>query len=363
LAPPTTVTFSRAGQVIVRLTLGTGQTLGTANSERRWFFVQGDAMAYRVFVPLYDVGTLFEVPPSGWRDRRWVDIEAGGITSMVFETAVDAFSLDRLGQPSAKNPQGWRVAWARGEGIDPFDSDGFVIDERRIATIIDLVAPLYVDDFADGLSWEAVRGSGAGARIQIHGAGPAMTLEVGGEVGAEVFPAFRALGEGARFVHIAGRQEVAVMTARRLLGILPLFDDLRTKSVWEFSSSRLASVSVRVYARQWRYAPGQDGVWMGYEGGEAVSLDEGALAGFVKMLIGLQALRFATPAEKDEPLHAAQVDVFLDDADEPAYQLRLGQSHQGLYRLARVNEGPVFVLPEAIAGILLSDLRLGSAQP
>ena len=363
LASPTIVTFSKDGQVIVQLTLGTGQTLATANSERRWFFVQGDAMVYRVFVPLYDVGMLFEVPPSGWRDRRWVDMDADGITSMVFKTAVDAFALDRLGQPSAKNPRGWRVAWARGEDIGPFEPDDFVMDERRIATILDLVAPLYVDDFADGVLWEAVKGSGAGARIQIHGAGPVVNLEVGGEIDPEAFPAFRSLGEGARFVHIVGRQEVAVMTARRLLGILPLFDDLRTKSVWAFSPSRLASVSVRVYARQWQYAPGQGGLWMGYEGSDAALLDEGALAGFVKTLTGLQALRFATPAERDESLHAAQVDIFLDDAAEPAYQLRIGQSHQGLYRLARVNEGPVFVLPEAIIGILLSDLRLGSAQP
>jgi len=355
-----TVEFSSGETQIARVTVGSGKREATADAERRWLFVEGDETAYRVFVPLSDIGEVLTQPLSAWRNTLLGRIDSREITQISYHTIADELVLDRKGEVSADNAQGWRVASASGQDIAPDALEKFVIDERRVATILDLVSALFVDDFADGVSWEKAAPNGAVATIKIVHGEQSTTLEVGSEIDFKQYPQLSQHGEGARFVRLAGDATVAVVSARRLLGIMPGFSDLRTKKVWQLASTSFSAIEVRYGAQIRRYQAGDAKVWVDVEEGESYAVEEAKLISFIKVLSKLEVLRYATREEQAEVLNAGEILIFENGGTEPAHKIVFGGSHEGLYRFARADDGPLFAVSEVITKILFDDIRAAS---
>ncbi len=355
-----TVGFWNGETPIARVTVGSGKREATADAERRWFFVEGDETAYRVFVPLTDIGDVLMQPLSAWRDTLLSRIDARDITKITYRTIADELVLDRNGEASADNVQGWRIATASGRDIDSDALEKFVIDERRVATILDLLSALFVDDFADGVSWEKAAPKGVLATIEVAHGEKVTVLEVGDEIDYQQYPQYALHGEGARFIRLAGASQIAVVSARRLLGMMPGFSDLRSKKVWQLASTSFSAIEVRYGAEKRRYQPGDAKVWVDVEDGVQHAVDEAKLIAFIKVLSKLEALRYATQEERTESLNAGEILIFEHGSTEPAHKIVLGGSHEGLYRFAQADGGPVFAISEVITKILLDDIRVSS---
>ena len=351
------VEFFKGNERIVRMTIGAGKREETSDAERRWVFVDGDDSAYRVFVPLTDFGETLSQPLSAWRNTLLAQIDSRNVTKIAYYTMADDIMLDRQGTISDDNPQGWRVARAIGRDIDDASLKTFVIDERRVATILDMTAPLYVDDFADGISWEDAAVQGARAQIRLTHDDTVTTFEIGDEIDDTQYPQFKSLGDGARFARLQNSAQVAVISARRLLGMMPGFNDLRTKKVWKLSSSSFSCIELRMGARTWKYHPGNTKAWIVSENGNTSAVQENKLITFIKTLSNLEVLRYATSDEKNENLNAAEIRVYENNAETPTHKMTFGGSHDGIYRFAQADDGPVFALPEIIARILFDDIR------
>lgn len=364
-APRVTVQFFRDDNSIATLTIGSGKKTAEADSERRWIFVDQDPFAYRVFIPLFDFGDALRQPMSSWRNLMMRALDSEQVTEIHYKTSLDEISLDRNGETTADNPQGWRVASASGTGIAADALNHFKIDERRVATILDLVAPFYVDDFVDNVSWSTFDGAQTAASIQVVAGDDQMTLEIGKEIDFSVYPQFAVHGAGSRFVHLVGQESVGVMAARRMLGIMPSFNDLRTKKIWSLPTQFFSRIDVRVGGETISYKPhntndpNDSKAWIGIrsdDAGQPLELNEKHLIAFVKTLSRLEAVRFATAEEKDETLNAAEITVYLQNASEPTHRLLIGGAHGNVYRLAQADDSEVFVLSEPVVGLLTRPL-------
>ena len=360
LAPQDEViaTFMRDNQVIARLTFGSGKREATANAERRWVFVEGDDTAYRIFTPLYDFGEPFLAPMRAWRNTQILPLDAHQIEAIQYHTRQDDITLDRKGDERANNAQGWRLASATGDGISQDSLKDFQIDTRRVATILELVAPLYADDYADGVSWDAIAPNGADATVTFQTEEKTHILEIGPEVDPVQWPHYAAHGEGTRFARIAGDTQVIILTARRLLGLMPSLSDLRYKQVWQLQTNILSAIEVTSQGQTIRYRPSEEGKWVAQVDGKIFDVRENGLIALVKGLSKLEATRYATAEENDMALNAATILIYENGADTPAHRLVMGEPVEGVLRFAKADEGTLFVLSEALAKMLISDIRI-----
>ena len=327
--------------------------------------------AYRTFVPLMDFGPMFEQPVSAWRMREFFKLGTADIISIELWSAREHFKVDRQGSPTADNPQGWRMVSASAND-NPVETAHFELDERRIATVVELMTPFMVDDWADGLSQLEIASFQFGGGITVGAKDRAYRIQIGPEVDFTQHPEWMPAGEGARYIRVEGDKRIGIISSRRLLGIFPSLDDMRTKRVWDADSTHLAAIEVQVGSHCLRYKPQRANVWesaacLSSETAiEAKAIPDKELANYAKVINALQAVRYATPEEKaDISLKSAEVRLYMDAPDHLAYRLTLSDSIKNLYRYAQVwrgnvdgseELGPIFVLSEGICRLLLSDL-------
>lgn len=358
-----TAEFLRDGRRLAKMTFGKGKREATANAERRWVFVDGDETAYRVFTPLYDFGTPFFSPMRAWRDTRILSLDAHVIRAIHYRTAQDVLTLDRQGTADETNPQGWRVADFSSQALPSDVLKNFRIDERRVATILDLLSPLYADDMADGVSWSSLVTHTPSASIEIRTDEKNLTLEIGPEIDLKQWPAFTGLGEEARFAHMKGDETTFILSGRRLLGLMPSIHDLRTKKIWRLRTDTLSGVEVTVGERTLFYRPSASKTWQAEEAGTVSEVREAGLVALIKGLSGLEALRYATAEEASVSLQAARIRIYENGDDSVAHQIVFSEPQQALFRFARVDDGPIFAISEGLADMLLTDIRQTNAYP
>ncbi len=362
---PTHLTFLAQGETLCRLELGQGIKLPTVDSERRWVFMGEEA--YRAFVPLFDFGPFFEQPVSGWRQREWLSLSMMDVTGIEIWTQNESFRVERTGVKTESNPQGWRLSRAEVD-LNPQAVDDFDLDERRVATILELVTPFYVDDWADGVEDKV---KNPGGRLTIETEGHSYVFYIGEELipGADKTKSW--LGEGARYMRRDGDRRTGVVMARRLMGIFPSLDEMRTKRVWKLDLSQLAAIEIEVGGSCVEYYPGRGGKWNGRACGQteddARELDAQLLGNYIKTLESVQAVRYATPEERKKfEAGEAELRVYMHQERELSYRLKLSEAMKGLYRYGQVlrsdaggeeEPGPVFVITEGILQVILSDLR------
>ena len=363
----TKVSFSASGKALCGFELGRGFKLPTVDSERRW--ILADGMAYRTFIPLTDYGPLFEQPTAGWRSRNWLNLDTDSVQSLEFLTSGEQFRLARTGTKSQANPQGWRMEWAK-QGDADIDLSLFILDERRVATVIDLLTPLIVDDWAD-VSDDVRDAMKFGGALKIGTTAGDHVIYLGQEVDFEKNPEYRRLGEGTRYIRLDEEARVGIINVYRLMGVFPGFDDMRTKHVWQLVTEKFSGIEIRVGESCVRYGACPGGHWCARECGDAQAdgavLKATALGNYLKVLTSLQAVRYATAEERDAvDLNGAEVTVFEGGADGGQYVLRLSEPVKGRYRYAQVvqhkSDGStvssgVFLVTEAICRLLLEDLR------
>ncbi|MBR4985418.1 MAG: DUF4340 domain-containing protein [Proteobacteria bacterium] len=365
----THVGFYKGGAELCSFELGSGEKTGDVDSERRWVRSGGDA--YRAYVHLLDFGRVFEQPTAGWRDRRWLKLPTSAIDVLEVSSAGERYVADRGGVRSAENPQGWRLAsaWRDGE----MDVSGFVLDERRIATIVDLVTPLMVDDWVDDLSDQGE--VNYGGRLKVISHGTPYVIEIGDEVDYTRHPELSRVGAGGRYIRLEGDQRVGIVSRQRVMGLFPGLDEMRSKQVWSVDTQRLAGIEVHTDIACQRYMPSGRDVWSVYGcagEGEASPrpISAQALGTYAKVLTSLKAVRYVTSEERERVGQALaggswRVMLYMDDMSEADYELVLSESYEKMYRYARVitrgaggleRVGPIFVITEGIAHLLLEDL-------
>lgn len=363
----TKVLFSSSGNPLCGFELGRGYKLPTVDSERRWILTEG--AAYRTFIPLMDYGPLFEQPTAGWRSRSWLNLETDSVQSLEFRTSGEQFRLSRTGQKSQSNPQGWRMEWAH-QGEDDVDLSLFGLDERRVATVIELLTPFIVDDWAEipESHREAMKFGGV---LKIGTVSGDHVVYLGEEVDFERYPEYRRLGEGTRYVRLDEETRIGVINVYRLMGVFPSFDDMRTKHVWDLETEKFSGIEIRVNGSCVRYGAGSTGRWCALacrgESGEETPLKATTLGNYLKVLTTLQAVRYATAEERESAdLSGAEVEIFEGGEDVGSYILRLSASVKERYRYAQVTRrrtdgslvsSGVFLTTEAISRLLLEDLR------
>lgn len=366
---PTVVKFYQNNKELCEFELGIGQKYATADAERRWIFM-GDK-AYRTFVPLMDFGPMFEQPASAWRMREFFRLSTQDIISLEIQSAREHFKVDRQGTKSSDNPQGWRMVSADASQM-PIEISKFKLDERRIATVIELLTPFIVDDWGDGLPSNEMQQMQYGGSLIVGTPDREFRIKIGPEVDFSQHPEWMSLGEGTRYIRVEGDDRIGLISSRRLLGIFPSLDDMRTKSVWDADSTHLAAIEVEVESHCLRYEPQTADVWKSApcanhsDDIDSAVIPDKELANYAKVINSLQAVRYATPEEKsDIILGAAQIRLFMDDPTHVAYILSMSETIRNLFRYAQVqseNEdgqmvsGPIFILTEGISKILLSDL-------
>lgn len=375
---PTHVTFSGAGQNLCTLELGRGYKLPTVDSERRWVFMDGDAHAWRTFVPLMDYAQLFEQPLVNWRHRMLLEIPSHEMTGLEIWTIAESYHLQADAPKTKDNPRGWRVSAATRNRQNV--SCDFEIDARRVATIVELVTPFMVDDWADKLPPEELDKFYFAGRLTVETSSGKHVIQIGPEIDFKRHPEWARHGEGARFVSLKGDSRVGIMSARRLLGILPSLDDMRTKRVWSVDSTRFAGIDIWSGTTCLRYAPTAPNVWAGMPctppgtdsdpSVKPVPIDNAELGMFAKALNKLEAVRYATEEEREwvpalatEP--EARILIYEDVIGTPAYALHLSAPVNNMYRYAltqtrgadgKMVSGAVFLMTESLARFLLGDL-------
>lgn len=361
---PTHLVFKGGGEVLCAFELGQGIRPPAADAERRWVFPDGEDEARRTFVPLMDYGPLFEQPVSGWRHKKGFE-SPERVDSLDIWTEVESYSLDTSGTRTGDNPQGWTVKRALSDGAS-VDTSRFEIDERRVATVLELINPLYVDDWASPSPEERTKIS-FGGKLTFGIKGQTHTLEIGSEVDFSAHPEWMNFGEGTRYVRLDGGERLGVMSAQRVLGVFPSLNDMRSKRVWHLDSTRLAAIDIVQGELCARLTPQSSQHWQSApcDGGTPTELSPHTLGVLTKTLVSLQAVRYATRAELPKATEMlvnpdAEIRMFETIERQHTLTLQLSAPLKSLFRYARVVDmkapektSPIFVLTEGISAVLL----------
>ena len=373
---PTHVTFLKGTQELCGFEIGRGYKLPTVDSERRWIFPDDTSDAYRTFVPLQDFGEMFEQPLAGWRQLQMLPISTASIRAIEVWTQNESYKLRRSDQKNAKNPMGWKLIRAQSD-IDAVDVDNFEPDYLRISTIIDLLTPFYIDDWASDLSEEEKSAITFGGKLTLTLSESTKEIQIGSEVDLSKHPQWQYLGAGARYIQIRGDSKLGIISAQRLMGIFPSLDDMRTKDVWHIDSEHLSKIEIQVGTACVKYTPASPQQWQGSlcqpesdNPDSPVDIHPEALGNYAKTLTSLQAVRYISAEEKplaatllSEP--AAEIRLFFDHEETPQKTLVLSEIQKNLFRYARVITrdslpGPTFILTSGITQLILTDLRYDS---
>lgn len=374
---PTVVAFKKDGALLCEFELGKSLKLPTSSDERRWIFPKGQNVALRTFVPLIDYGLLLEQPTFAWRLKKWFESHAGIETVKILSTA-DAFELDKKGEKTPENPSGWQMTNIQTTDPD-FDDKQFEFDLDRIATLLSLLSPLYVDDIAYDLSDDEKNSVQFAGKIEFQADGTTHTLEIGTPADLSKHPEWLFYGEGTRYIRFDGKPTLGIMSPNRLVGVFPSIADMRSKDIWKLDSTTFSSIEIEQTNACVRYLPTAPNIWSsepctsGHT--DRVEIPNRELALFVKTLVSTKAVRYITPAERDDALSMlespdASIRIFSGKNNELQTTLQLSPPRKSLFRYARVidhhlgTRSPVFVITEGIAAILLRNANLEtSADP
>ena len=346
------VEVRRGGQELCRFSIGRAEELASVDAERRWLGMQG--RGYRCFVPLMDFGPLLMQPMAGWRDRQALELSAQEITGVEVRTAGESYSLVRTDIATERDPQGWRVASARRNGVD-VDVTGFALDAMRMRTMLELVTPLYVDDWADGMTDADSEGE-----LVLHTVAGDRVLEIGRALDDDARWGW--LGHGARLLHVRGSARYGVASLRRLAGLFPSLHDMRDRRVWRLDLAELSRIEVESGTECVRYAPASADGWKSgdcADGADTTMIDPQKLAQFARMLEHLEAIRYLD-GDRDGWTQSAEIRMYRGPDVQPYYRLAIGNGPD--VRECRLfgSDGreavPPFLVPDKIALLLLARL-------
>lgn len=363
---PTKVSFKHNGTSLCSFELGKSLQLPTADAERRYLIDEKNHVVYRAFVPLMDFGLLLEQPTAGWRMKKYYDAGGEAIGSLSFLSGTESYELDRLGEKTIQRTSGWRLSKAERNG-ENVDLSRFELDDTRVDTVINLLSPLYVDDWAYDLTAEER------AAIQYNGAvvfrvgDETHTLHIGTEADLSKHPQWLVFGDGSRYVKFDDSETIALMSFQRLMGIFPSLDDMRSKKVWSLEASQFAAIEIEQNGVCTRYRPIAPDTWGAAvcDSADAPSeIPNRVLALFTKALLSLQAVRYVPSFELDSAesmlsVPDAVIRVYSGDTAELSATLSLSAPLKSLFRYARVSypndteNMPIFVISEGSAAILL----------
>lgn len=363
---PTKVSFKHHGAPLCSFELGKSLQLPTADAERRYLIDETNRVVYRAFVPLMDFGLLLEQPTAGWRMKKYFDAGEEAIATLSFLSATETYALDRLGEKTIQRTSGWQLSRAERNG-EAVDLSRFELDDTRVDTVVNLLSPLFVDDWAYDLTAEER------AAIQYNGAvvfrvgEKTHTLHIGTEADMSKHPEWLPFGDGSRFVKFDDSDKIALMSFQRLMGIFPSLDDMRSKKVWSLDASQFAAIEIEQGGACTRYRPIAPDTWgaAACDSADAPSaIPNRALAIFTKALLSLQAVRYVPSFELDSAesmlsVPDAEIRVYSGDPATLSATLSLSAPLKSLFRYARVsypNEDepmPIFVISEGNASILL----------
>lgn len=366
---PTKIKFSKGNSTLCELQLGKGYMLPTADSERRWVLYNDEA--YRIFIPLMDFGPMFEQPTAGWRNKIWLNLTTNATQTITFSSGKDEYKLDRKGDRNSENPQGWRLVSGQTNGT-PVDLEHFELDYTRIATVIAVVTPLSVEDWADNLSESEIQNMQFGGKVTLETDSGNHEIFIGPEADLKAHPEWAWLGEGSRYVRLDQNPRIAIFTSQHLYGLFPSLNDMRSKKIWNVDTTHFAGIEVASRNQCLRYGPQRDG-WSAQtciaENSPQVDekpLSPTALGNYAKLLTALEAFRYAVDEEADEPTEEAEIRIYEDEPQKLTTILKLSEARKSNFRYARVihvkdsgetTTGPLFVLTETICRLLLEDLR------
>lgn len=370
---PTHVTFYNGTQELCGFELGRSYKLPTVDSERRWLFPDNTSDAYRTFVPLQDFGELFEQPLAGWRQLQMLNLSVSAIRAIEIWTQNESYKLDRSGQKSQKNSMGWQLVSAKSE-TDTIDTEQFELDDIRVSTVLELLTPFYLDDWANDIPQEEKSSIVYGGKLILTLPNSIQILQIGSEVDLSKHPEWQYLGPGTRYVQVKGDPRLGIISAQRLMGIFPSLDDMRSKDVWHIDSEHLSKIEIQVGTACVKFTPGSSGQWQGSDCSSEtdspdspIDIHPESLGNYAKTLTSLQAVRYAAASEK--PVAAtllsnpdAELRLFFDHEETPQTTLVLSDVQNNLFRYARVQHrdkipGPIFILTDGIARLILTDLR------
>lgn len=363
---PTRVAFKRGGTTLCAFELGKSVQLPTTDDERRWVFPDGSQSAVRTFTPLIDYGKLLEQPTFGWRMKKIYETHAP-IDAIDIITPTESFSLDKNGSKSAENTAGWQIVDIRRDDGLHVDA-ALSLDIDRIATVLALLSPLYVDDIAYDLSDEEKKSVVFAGKIKFRTADGEHTLEIGSTVDLSKHPEWTFYGEGTRYVRFDDNPTFAIMAAQRIAGIFPSLTDMRSKDVWQLDSTTFSSIEIAKGDNCLRYRPIAQDAWGSAPCADKLNpgteIPNHELALFVKALTSLKAVRFITTLEQNDAqgqLAPPDVEIRIyTGADNALHKtLQLGAMRSSTFRYARVldeksqSATPIFVVDENMAALLL----------
>ena len=367
---PTFLKFSQAEKTLCELELGHGYKLPTVDSERKWVF-QGPK-AYRVFIPLMDFGPLFEQPTIGWRNRIWLQLSTNDTQALEYWSGEDHFRMERTGARSGENPQGWQlISGETPEG--PTNLSTYELDYSRVATIINLITPLVVDDWADKLSDQEKSELKFGGKITIETQDDKHNIYIGEEADLTAHPEWSWLKEGTRYFRLDEDKKVGLIDIQHLLGLYPSLNDMRSPRVWKLDTTHFSGIEVSSGEICLRYGPSEGDFWSvqsclnAAEKIEETPLKPTVLGNYLKALTALEAFRYATDAERrSTETNTAEIRIYEERPDNLTWRLNLSDIRTSHFRYARVTQitsdgnetsGPLFVISESISRLLLEDLR------
>ncbi len=372
---PTHVSFKKNGAPLCAFELGKSVSVPSADDERRWVFPDATQTAVRTFVPLIDYGKLLEQPTFGWRMKKVFESDAP-IDEIEIITPNESYSLGKGGEKTANNSAGWRIFGIKTDGNAP-PPEALLLDIDRVATMLSLLSPLYVDDFAFDIAEDERQNIVFAGKIRFKIGDALHTLEIGTPADLTRNPQWLYYGEGTRYVRFGGNPDLGIMSAQRIAGIFPSISDLRSKEVWQLDTSKFSSIEIEQPGNCLRYRPSAPDVWTsapcGAAGAGGAEIPNRELALFVKTLTALKAVRFITDAEQDDAAGKLNppdtvIRIFEGTDNVLNKTLQLSEKRKSLFRYARIidenskSATPIFVIDENMASLLLRNAGKADAK-
>ncbi|MFA5623856.1 MAG: DUF4340 domain-containing protein [Bradymonadales bacterium] len=323
---PVVVLYSQ-NIAVDRFKLGKSMRPEHSNEERTWI-QRDEGEALRVFVPLYDLGSVFSQELRLWRHREIFSFDSHDIDRISVRAGQTSYALQKhLGQ---NNSAEWRLV----------DDESFDLDQDAIEALLLQIANLSIDNFADCIDTDTVMHGIEGGSLSFEQNGEARTIQIG--IQAKLHPEaanWRDLKEGDRLSIIEGR--VAILSKARVMSLLPDLTLLRQRRVLAIDRNELERIDF-LERENTSLVRRADGSWDYTLAGAAHEIQGERLALLLRQLQNLRAVRYASPAEEDgiEWLDGVEITTKQDK-----FKISWSSAGNGFY-FAKINDGDAFILME-----------------
>lgn len=327
------------GNVLDSFKVGSSLKMEHSNEERTWILRPG-AYAQRVFVPMYDVGTILRAPQRFWRAREIFSFEPNEIERVFVRVGEDSYTLVSKTSNAPDSTLQWHV-----EGRPDFK-----LDAEALGAFLQQIANLNQDNFADCVPRDTVTEGILGASVVFFAKAQEHRIEIGMEAALHKDAAIlRDLKDKDRLAIIDER--VVILSNERVMTLLPDLSMLKERQVLALQSGEIQSV-ILIFDGQEAQLRQEKGYWRYTWAGKDSTLDEEKLAQFLRQVQDLRAIRYANPQEIEAFKPQSQV---LVQTQTGTYSLNLANAGQGVF-LAQINDGEVFLLWEQQAQRLMAQL-------